>query len=588
MTHVLIIDDDEVDRLLIARRLSRISNATFITTEASKLSDAIDIVNSQQIDVVLLDLHLIETDGLETLKQFIKQSTDIAVVVLTGSTDDHVAMQAIEAGAQDFIRKSDIGNPWLHRCLENAMKRHELQQELKKLSFRDSLTCLPNRVAFENRLESSFDQYDDSSESNFTVVFIDLDEFKLINDCYGHTEGDRVLVEFANRVKSCVRSTDTVARFGGDEFVVLLNSISSDSDISKFISRLNSVLEKPLTVDGHDVFLSASVGYVSSCGRYSEFKHMLRDADTAMYEAKKAGKRTHRRFSQTMRENAVKAVGLDARIRQALACDEFEVHYQPIVDLETRQTIKFEALIRWNHPIRGTISPLNFIPYAERTGLITQIGQWVLEAVCQQIKQWDLMFPENSMTVNVNVSAIQVQDIGFVESIAKLLETFQLTGDRITLEITESTIMENPDETIGVLQQVRQNGTQISIDDFGTGHSSLAKLHRFGFDSLKIDRAFVQEMLTEGYAELLVKTILLLADSIGLEVVAEGIETQAEADRLVEMGCSIGQGFFFGKPMPASEASALVESLCLGKEKTTGAHCFEMQTGLIESSSPST
>ena len=560
--HVLIIDDDVEDRLLISRRLSQ-TTAQISTLEAGDLEGAFDMASQYDIDVVLLDLNLIESDGLETLNRFFSGAANIPVVVLTGTSDDTIAMEAIESGAQDFIRKTDIDNPWLHRCLQNAIKRHHLQQELKNLSLRDSLTCLPNRTAFENRLESTFQRYGDDAKEFFTVVFIDLDEFKLINDCYGHAEGDRVLVEFAARVKKCLRSTDVVARFGGDEFVVLLNSVISDGDVKKFVGRLNLALDEPLTIEGHSIFLSASVGYVSSCGSYSEFKHMLRDADTAMYEAKKTGKRTHRRFSQTMRENAVKAVGLDSRIRQAMANDEFEIHYQPIVDLKTEKTVKFEALIRWNHPTQGMIPPLDFIPYAERTGLIVPIGKWVLESVCNQISRWDVAYPDSSIHVNVNVSPVQIQHPGFAESIFQVLNETQLTGDRITLEITESTIMENPEQTIGVLQTIRNNGTQISIDDFGTGHSSLAKIHRFGFDSLKIDRAFVQELLTEGYADLLVKTILLLAKSIGLEVVAEGIETQQEADRLLEMGCSIGQGYFFGKPMPVLEATRLVEELSM-------------------------
>ena len=515
------------------------------------------------IDIVLLDLTLVESVGLATLLEFTRDAAEIPVVVLTGMTDDVVAMKAIELGAQDFIRKSDIDNPWLHRCLYNAMKRHGLQQELKKLTLHDALTRLPNRTAFENCLESSFSRYGNDESNFFTVVFVDLDEFKLVNDCYGHAEGDRVLVEFAARIQNCLRATDTVARFGGDEFVVLLNDIRSDSDVKKFVGRLNKSLEEPLVIEGHEIFLSASVGYVSSCKNYSEFKHMLRDADTAMYEAKKAGKHTHRRFSQAMRDNSVNTIGLDAQIRQALINEEFEVYYQPIVDLKTKKTLKFEALIRWNHPTRGMISPVNFIPHVERSGLIVPIGQWVLESVCDQIQSWDEAFPNNSMQVNVNVSPVQIQQAGFAESVFHALDMSQLAGGRIALEITESTIMENPVQTIEVLQRIRDNGTQISIDDFGTGHSSLSKLHRFGFDSLKIDRAFVQELLTEGYADLLVNTILLLAKSIGLEVVAEGIETQQEADRLIEMGCSVGQGYLFGRPSPANEASVLVKALVL-------------------------
>ena len=567
VTSVLIIDDDAQDRLLIARQLSKTIDDVRLFY-AEHLQEGLQTVKEQRIDVVLLDLTLVETDGLQTLRSFRSRAPDVPVVVLTGMTDDSFAMEAIETGAQDFIRKNEIDNPWLNRCIQNALQRHELQQKLKNQALCDPLTCLPNRTAFESSLESTFKNYHDQKEENFTVVFIDIDEFKLINDCYGHAEGDRVLVEFAERLQSCIRSSDVLARFGGDEFVALLKGTKMDEDIQWFVDRLNSTLASPMNIKGNRIFLAASVGYVSYCESYADVKHMLRDADTAMCEAKKSGKRTYLRFAQVMREQALEMVGLDAQIQQALANEEFEVYYQPIVDLETERTLKFEALIRWNHPTQGLVFPSKFIDRAERTGLIVPLGQWILKSVCEQIAAWDIQFPDEAMHVCVNVSPNQLQDSHFVDSVLETLRNTGLSGDRITLEITEGTIMQNPEQSIQLLQRLREVGIRISIDDFGTGHSSLAKLHQFQLDTLKIDRSFVQELLREGYADLLVKTILFLASSIGLEVIAEGIETSAEAERLQEMGCVLGQGFLYGKPMPASKATEIIEGLAYAECRT--------------------
>jgi diguanylate cyclase (GGDEF)-like protein len=559
MTRILIVDDDAHDRRLISSRLMK-SSADVEVHEADNHENAIRIAKSMKIDVVLLDLNLIESDGLVTLQRFTAECVNMPVVVLTGSTDEELGLKAIASGAQDFIRKSDIGNPWLYRCITNAITRFELQQALKTELTQDSLTGLPKRATFEGMLQAAFDRYDGTDETAFAVVYVDLDEFKLINDCFGHAIGDEVLIEFGRRAQGCCRATDLVARFGGDEFVVLLESIKSEGDINNFVNRFYEALSAPLSFDGEKVFLSASVGYVASCGRYEEYEAMLRDADTAMYEAKKSGKSKHLQFSQRMRDDSLMAIGLESRMRMALENGEFEVYYQPIVDLQSCETLQFEALVRWNHPERGIIMPLDFIPHVEQTGLIIQLGQTVLESVCRQIRAWDDAFPGNEIGVNVNVSNVQARVPEFAENVFRTLTESRLDSHRVTLEITESTIMEDPEETIKTLQKIREFGLKVGIDDFGTGHSSLSKLHRIGFDCLKIDRSFVKELLTESHAEVLVETIILLAKSLGLDVVAEGIESQEEADRLVEMGCNVGQGFFYGKPMPAADASRLVES----------------------------
>lgn len=554
---VLLVDDDEQDRWLVRRRLSQGAPAVEVL-EAATLADGTRTACQQQLDVVILDMTLPESSGLSTVKQFKESAPHLPIVVLTGLTDDSLAQKVIEVGAQDFVNKSDLDNPWLLRCLRNAIQHHELQERLRQKSYRDSLTGLPNRAMFEGTLRTEFQRA--SSDKDFAVVFIDLDDFKLINDCYGHCEGDHVLSEFGARLKHCVSCDDVVARFGGDEFVVLLRNVTSDDEVQAFAERLRKALDCPVSVDGKQVFLAASVGYVNHGNSYGNPQDLLRDADTAMYQAKKVGKGRHRKFSQAMRDNTVEEVGMASRLRQALHNGELTVVYQPIVSLTTREVLKFEALLRWTHPEYGIVSPLKFIPLAERVGLIVPFGQWVLEQACRQLHEWDAHFPNCRLQICVNVSPIQVLEPTFVERVINTTETAGIDAGRLEIEITESTIMENSSTTVSLLQTLRQSGIRISIDDFGTGYSSLAQLHRFQFDSLKIDRSFIRELLTEGYADLLVQTVLLLANSVGLDVIAEGIETQEEANRLVTLGCGVGQGYLFGKPLDSQSASSLLES----------------------------
>ena len=348
--HVLVIDDDAEDRWLVRRRLLD-GSAPVVVVEAGSLTEAVTAANQQPIDVVMLDMSLPESCGLSTLQRFKQTVPHLPVVILTGNSDEALAVQAIEAGAQEFVNKSDLDNPWLLRCLRNAIQRHELQERLRQQSYRDSLTGLPNRAMFERALQTEFDRV--SSDSDLAVVFIDLDDFKLINDCYGHCEGDRVLSEFGGRLKRCVRSDEVVARFGGDEFVVLLRNVSNEQEVEAFAAKLRKELDGPFLVQGKELFLAASVGYVNHASQYCSPHDLLRDADTAMYQAKKIGKGRHRKFSQTMRDDAIKEVGMGARIHQALDNDEFEVVYQPIVSLTTGEVLKFEALLRWNHPESG-------------------------------------------------------------------------------------------------------------------------------------------------------------------------------------------------------------------------------------------
>jgi diguanylate cyclase (GGDEF)-like protein len=380
MTQILIVDDDPQDRQLIVRRLAKAS-ADLKIVEAGSKSEAQKIARDLDIDIVLLDLTLVESDGLQTLQRFMEEMIDVPVIVLTGSTDQELEMKVIESGAQDFIRKSDIANPWLYRCLENAITRFELQQALKLQSLRDSLTQLPNRASFEESLQSAFQRYDGTKESYFAVVFIDLDDFKLINDCYGHARGDQVLLEFAQRAKNCSRSTDIVARFGGDEFVVLLESIKSENDIKKFVNRLYLELKAPLSFDGDNIFLSASVGYVASCDRYAEYQHMLRDADTAMYEAKKSGKQTHRRFAQEMRDEVVKKVSQESRTQIEIATNKYGVDCQPFVDSRMHEILKFEVLVHCMQSESKNSSPSILVPHKEPTDSIVPLGKFVFDSV---------------------------------------------------------------------------------------------------------------------------------------------------------------------------------------------------------------
>jgi len=449
-----------------------------------------------------------------------------------------------------------------HYVAELERAGTELQQSkehFRHAAFHDALTSLPNRSLLNEKLKSAIERAGQREGHQFAVLFLDLDRFKNINDSLGHTIGDQLLVTLARRLEHSVRDMDTVARLGGDEFAILLEGIKSANDATYMAERLQKELASPFTLGGHEVFTTVSIGIALGETGYDHPEDILRDADTAMYRAKESGKARFEVFDTSMHARASNLLRLENDLRRALERQEFRVYYQPIVALETGHIAGFEALVRWQHPERGFIAPAEFISVAEDTNLIIPLGLWVLEEACRQMVRWQWQSTANkSLTLSVNLSGKQFTQPDLVERIEGILEETGLDPRRLKLEITESVVMENAEAAIAMLVRLKALGVQLSIDDFGTGYSSLSYLHRFPLDTLKIDRSFVNLMNESADNSEIVRTIRTLAGNMGMEVVAEGIETLGQLTRLMELNCEYGQGYLFSKALAAEAAEALL------------------------------
>jgi diguanylate cyclase (GGDEF)-like protein/PAS domain S-box-containing protein len=438
----------------------------------------------------------------------------------------------------------------------DVTERKLFEQQLTRLAFHDQLSGLPNRALFLDRLEHALGSAS-REHLQVAVLFVDLDNFKVVNDSLGHEAGDQLLVEVANRLQVCLRAGDTVARLGGDEFTLLLEEVAHEDAATLAAERIAEVLRTPIRLNERDVVISASIGIALSGARRDRPEDLLRNADLAMYQAKASGKGRHAMFDLGMNRRALERMELETDLRHALERGQLRVYYQPIVCLATGRTEEVEALVRWEHPQRGLVMPLEFIPIAEETGLIVPIGQWVLEEACRQTSTWQAGVPEaHSMVVSVNLSARQFKHPQLAADIALAVRTTGLDPCRLKLEITESVVMDNAETAVATLHGLKALGIQLAIDDFGTGYSSLSALKRFPVDTLKIDRSFVDGIGQDAQDTAIVRSVVSLAKILGLRVTAEGIETAAQAAKLTALGCEQGQGYLFARPMPAERLPA--------------------------------
>jgi diguanylate cyclase (GGDEF)-like protein/PAS domain S-box-containing protein len=427
--------------------------------------------------------------------------------------------------------------------------RRKAQARLLQAAFYDPLTGLPNRALLKDRLDVAFARAKGREAARFAVLFLDLDRFKLVNDSLGHRAGDELLVQIAHRIESCRRAGDTVARLGGDEFTLLVEGIVDDEEAIAVAERVHRALAPPFLVEGHEVFAAASIGIALGGPATERPEHLLRDADTAMYRAKVRGCR-HAVFDSSMHERAMAALRVENELRRALERGEFRIHYQPIVELATRRAVGVEALVRWEHRERGLIAPGEFIALAEETGLIVPLGRWVLAEACKALTKLPTPLP-----LSVNLSGRQLLQPEFAGELGDLLSRSMCDPSRLRIELTESMLIGNGAAAMAALGNLRALGVRLCIDDFGTGYSSLSYLHELPIDALKIDRSFVLAMGEDERKMKIIQSILLLGKGLGIEVVAEGVETQAQADALRRMGCELAQGYLFARPCPLEQLS---------------------------------
>ena len=443
--------------------------------------------------------------------------------------------------------------------VQDITDRKLAEQRLQHDAFHDALTGLPNRAMFLDHLKLAIARSQRREGQGFAVLYLDLDRFKVINDSLGHTIGDQLLIGIARRLEVCLRPGDTVARLGGDEFVLLVEDLKGEAEAICVAERVQNEVQAPFELNGREVYATVSIGIASSWTSYQTPEDIVRDADTAMYRAKQHGKARHEIFDGEMHKHATSVLQLETDMRHALEREEFFVHYQPIVALDDFKLRGFEALVRWQHPERGYISPGEFIPIAEETGLIIPLGEWVLREACNQMERWQKIFPADPpLFVSVNLSSKQFIQQDLIKNVAGILEETKIDPKGLKLEITESMVMDNVEQATEMLRQLRALGLKLSIDDFGTGYSSLSYLHRFPVDTLKIDRSFVSRMADSNDNLEIVRIIITLAQTLGMDVVAEGVETREQLAMLCALGCENGQGYFFSKPVDAKGAEKII------------------------------
>ncbi len=684
-SRLLIVDDNEMNRDMLARRLTR---KGYVIGLASSAKELLERVQRDAVDLVLLDIEMPNVSGLDALKTLREQYSpaQLPIIMVTAKTQSDDIVAALELGANDYLTKpidfpvalARIGAQLSHKLAQEALKeseeryalaargsndglwdwnllanvvhfsprwkamlgyeegeigdrpeewfdrihdadRERVKEEIaahqkgltphfesehrvlhKEGGFRwmlsrgvaiqdasgnvlrmagsqtditegkvsDPLTGLPNRLLFIDRIGRLVKHSKRHKEHLFAVLFMDLDGFKMINDSMGHLIGDQLLVGVANRLEKCLRSTDTVARLGetftvarlgGDEFTVLLDHIKDPDDAKRAADRMMKALAVPFILGGKEVFTSVSIGIALSNPAYEQPEDILRDADTAMYRAKSLGKARYEVFDADMRASVMARLQLETDLRHALERGEFCNFYQPIVALVSGEIAGFEALLRWHHPTRGLLGPNEFIPVAEETGLIRELGWWNLREACRQISEWRAALATHpDLTISVNLSAKQFLQPNLVHDIETLLRELRLPPEVLKLEITESTVMADPSAAVEMLQQIKSLGIQLAIDDFGTGYSSLSYLHRFPLDTLKIDRSFISSMGDDGEGMEIARTILPMANNLRLDVVAEGVETLQQVAMLKKLHCKYGQGFFFSRPLSAEGIATLL------------------------------
>ncbi len=579
---VLVVDDTPENLRLLSKMLSQ---EGFYVRKAINGSMALTAVEARLPDLILLDIMMPEMDGYEVCQRIKANPTtqDIPIIFLSALDDAMDKVKAFEVGGADYVTKPfqiqevmarinhhlalKLANQEIRQLNAHLEQRvHERTQQLEiahaqllKLALSDSLTGLPNRAALIERLELCLHRASMDDTYRFALLILDCDRFKIINDSLGHELGDQLLIEMAQRLQKLLTRSDVLARLGGDEFVILLTNPHDAGNAAEFANKVLDIFVQSFTLQEQQIFINASIGIVIGDVTYEKPEHVLRDADTAMYHAKAAGKAQYRVFERTMHDSALRFLKLETDLRRAIQAREFILHYQPIICLQTGRIVSVEALIRWNHPTRGTVSPVEFIPIAEETGLIHPIGLLALQEACSRLRSWQTHeFVDPHFSISVNLSARQFAQPNLTDRVYEILNETQLDPRCLKLEITESAIMGNPNSAANILHHFRRRNIQLSMDDFGTGYSSLSYLHSFPMDNLKIDRSFVQNLDGISSKPGLVPIIVSIAKTMNMSVIAEGVETTKQLECLRSLHCDYGQGYLFSKPLEETQLLDLI------------------------------
>jgi diguanylate cyclase (GGDEF)-like protein/PAS domain S-box-containing protein len=677
--NILLIEDHKPDAVLLRELLSEDARQSFHLVHAERLEDGLALLKQEHFDVALLDLSLPDAFGHDTFWRLHQQAPNLPIIVLTGLDDEDLAIKLAQAGAQDYLVKSDLNSGILHRSIHYAIERKRVEEKLRLaatvfdstlegilitdaktniisanqalcsitgysaeeiigstpdilkserhshaffrqlwdilnktgqwrgeiwnrrkngevfptwvnisavpssstnstshyvavfteitelklseerlnyLAHHDPLTGLPNRLLFHDRLEQAVLQAQ-RNKCLIAVMFLDLDRFKVINDTLGHIIGDELLVAVAERLKHCARETDTIARLGGDEFAVIITQITQEEDVGLVAQKIIQTLSAVYSVAGYEVFITASIGINLYPGVDNDRGKILENADVAMYHAKQYGRNNYQFYSTDMNAVAFERLMLETNLRRALERQEFTLYYQPQIDMQSGNVNGVEALIRWQHPDLGLVSPVEFIPLLEETGLIVPVGEWVIRTACQQTRDWlDAGFPP--LTMAVNLSARQFRQSNLVEMIEQSLHEFNIPPELLELELTESIMMDNIEETVETLKKLKLLGLKIAIDDFGTGVSSLGYLKHFPVDTLKLSYDFVLNLPMDSADASIASAVINLARNMQLSSVAEGVENQGQMDFLRGQDCERIQGFLFSRPIPSDQMTTLL------------------------------
>ena len=546
--NVLLIEDNPGDARLIREMIAEDPGAPFELHCAERLSHGLDFLASRPAGLVLLDLSLPDSLGLETFAKVFAHSPAVPIIVLTGTDDATVALKAVQGGAQDYLVKGKLDRELLVRSMQYSIERKRYQVQIEHQANYDALTGLPNRTLLHDRLRQAV--FAQRRVRAIAVVFIDLDRFKFVNDSLGHGAGDELLKQMSERLRSVLRDGDTVARLGGDEFVLILNDQHNEEIVFRAMQRIMARINEPMIVEGKELYVTCSAGISLHPQDGPDVDTLLKNADVAMYRAKEAGRNNFQFFTAEMNQLVNERLALEHSLRRALERREFLLHYQQKVDLRSGAIVGAEALLRWQHPEWGLLRPARFVPVAEETGLIVPIGEWVVEEACRQNVAWQKEGLEPGI-VSVNLSARQFRQQGLVRVVSRILGATGLDPSWLEVELTESMVMHNAEAAIAILQGLKSLGVTLSVDDFGTGYSSLAYLKDLPIDVLKIDRSFVRDIRAGGDAGegVLAQAIISLGHSLDLKVIAEGVETDDQVRFLSKHRCDEVQGFYYGEPM---------------------------------------